>query len=588
MISNFYTNKLIQAQANEPNYIDRIKIELSYKSLCSLILVVLVGLGMIFHQNYSLYYYVLSVLLLGIAILGLYTIVHQKNWRWIIHSLIILMLVLQYVEILTPRTITDFLLMQYCFVTITISFVLLSNKYGFLYSILSSMAIAVLLLQRFRGNQSAHIVNNVSTLVMCLTIIGYIIFICYNFMEAMRSLINQAKENKDKEYNLNHKLIEITNEAEVSVRKHSEFLSNMSHELRTPLNSVIGFTNLLLEETDEVEQTENLEYLLTTGESLLALINDVLDYSKIESGKLHLEHISFDLISVAKKVFNAQMTHLQNKKIRYQLELDAQIKEKCFVIGDQIRLYQILYNLLDNAVKFTYKGEVKLKISVKEKNTNQIHLLFEVIDTGTGIDVDSFDQIFDPFQQPKGNRADHQSIGLGTLIVRRLLLEHQSKLTCESELGVGTKFSFPIVYQLDTENMDLQMKWIQEAEKHFSKLKLLLVEDNQMNIILMNKILSGWNINFDLAENGLEATRKVQNRHYDLIIMDLNMPVMDGFEASRIIKSYDTSTKIVILSASLKSDILAELEHTGVDGFLSKPFSKEDLRMLIYQQCFKK
>ena len=363
-----------------------------------------------------------------------------------------------------------------------------------------------------------------------------------------------------------------TREDAINLSKAKEnFLSVMSHEMRTPLNAVIGMTRILKAEDPLEHQQNNLNILEFSAENLLTLINDVLDFTKIETGNLQLESVPVDLRALASKTIASLKFKTQNKNLDVNLEIDSKLPET--LVGDPTRLYQIFMNLLGNSLKFTEQGEVKLGIYLLEENRENLNIRFEISDTGIGIAANKLATLFDPYTQAESDTArKYGGTGLGLAITKKLVSLHQSELKVESELGKGTKFyfvaSFPKVVSLQGAAND-----IIEPETALDA-KLLVVDDNAINRILARKILAKWSVETEFAENGLEAIQKLQEDRFDLVLMDIHMPVMGGFEASRAIKNLEnlSSIPIVALTGSVIEPNDADFRESGMDGFILKPF----------------
>ncbi len=385
-------------------------------------------------------------------------------------------------------------------------------------------------------------------------------------------IINDISERKLAE----QELIKTREEA-LSLSKAKEmFLSVMSHEIRTPLNAVIGMSHILMDDDPRESQKENLEILSFSAQNLLALINDILDYTKIETGNMALENSNVNLKELVSHTLNSLQFKTEEKELVLKSEIDHRIPE--FVIGDNTRLYQILINLLGNSVKFTEKGEVKLKLDLLEENANSVRVRFEVSDTGIGIANDKKDYIFNAYTQASSDTTrKYGGTGLGLAITKRLLELHHSEIHLESELGSGSVFSFIIEFKRSTHSA---MKADTQTPFHELSGSILVVDDNEINRMLASKVLSKWGLKVSFAENGQIALDKVQQEHYDLILMDLHMPVMDGMEASKAIRQlggHHIKVPIVALTASLFSQELETITECGMDGYVIKPFIPNEL-----------
>ncbi|AMR32121.1 hypothetical protein A0256_12155 [Mucilaginibacter sp. PAMC 26640] len=380
-------------------------------------------------------------------------------------------------------------------------------------------------------------------------------------------------------------LIKAKEQAERSSHFKSEFLSMMSHEIRTPMNAVIGTTNLLLSENPRPEQLEYLNTLKFSGENLLAIINDILDYNKIEAGKLVLNKAPFDLHHLVQNVRQSFYSKAVEKNLEIELLTAEGIPQ--YVIGDQTRLGQILINLVNNAVKFTKKGKVTIAIEKEHSAGDNSMLTFKVTDTGIGIAPESLAIIFDPFiQEERVINDEYGGTGLGLAITKRLVELYNSTISVTSKLGAGTQFSFSILFETADISVAKQDKIANNPlPPNLFGMNILVVDDNKMNIMIATKFLKKWQANVDEAMNGQIAVDKASQKSYDLIIMDLQMPVMDGFEAASLIKMQHPETPIIAFTADAMPETHAKAFEHGMCDYLTKPFVPESLFEKISKHC---
>lgn len=358
--------------------------------------------------------------------------------------------------------------------------------------------------------------------------------------------------------------------AEKSSEFKSEFLSIMSHEIRTPMNAVIGTTNLLLSEDPKPEQLEYLNILKFSGENLLGIINDILDYNKIEAGKLELNDVLFDIHLLAQKIRKSFSPKALEKQLDIELIIDEGIPQS--VLGDQMRLSQILNNLISNAVKFTHKGKITFRMDKESEDTTQVTIKFTIADTGIGIAEKNLKVIFDPFMQESQFINSHTGgTGLGLAITKRLIELHKSHIYVISELDKGTQFTFSLSYMLP-EKEDLAPSTDETMMLNLHGMNILIVDDHKMNLFIASKFLKKWQANVDEALDGSIAVNMVNNKNYDVIIMDLQMPVMDGFEASKIIKALYPDLPIIALTADAMPETYNKALAAGMSDYLTKPF----------------
>lgn len=379
--------------------------------------------------------------------------------------------------------------------------------------------------------------------------------------------------------------------AEKSSKFKSEFLSIMSHEIRTPMNAVIGTTNLLLTEDPRPEQLEYLNTLKFSGENLLAIINDILDYNKIEAGKLELNNSRFNLHQLIQKIKQSFHSKVAEKQLTLDVIIDETIPE--MVTGDAMRLSQVMNNLLSNAVKFTHTGGVSIKLEKELINNANVTVKFTVTDTGIGISADSFNIVFDPFMQDKQViNNDYGGTGLGLAITKRLVELHNSTISVESELSKGTSFAFSITFNIASNHTASKAIGYQPVTPSvaghvldLTGMKILVVDDNKMNLMIATRFLKKWNAEVDEALNGEIAVNMVNNNSYNLIIMDLQMPVMDGFEATAIIKKSHPDIPIIALTADAMPETHNKAFEAGMSDYLTKPFVPETLFEKAAKYC---
>lgn len=374
-------------------------------------------------------------------------------------------------------------------------------------------------------------------------------------------------------------------EAEESVKVKNEFLSNMSHEIRTPLNAIIGFTDLLLETKLTQEQREHLETMHNSGEILLTLINNVLDLSKLESNKFNIEKIPFNLNRTLNEVVKLMKVKAQEKEILLNLNISPNVPEE--VVSDSNRISQILLNLIGNAIKFTDKGSVTVTVNKIEENDKSAVISFEIKDTGIGIVSNKINSVFGAFTQAKSDTSRiYGGTGLGLTIVKRLITLLNGQIKVESVFGKGSTFTMTLPLEKGLKN---EIKKVADDEIDIENQSLgyaiLLVEDNKTNQLLAKTRLERWNCKVDIANNGFEGVKKNQQQLYDIIMMDIQMPVMDGYEATKIIKN-DISlevSKIPIIAMTAftsKTEINRALE-AGMDDYIFKPFKPGELFKIL-------
>lgn len=367
------------------------------------------------------------------------------------------------------------------------------------------------------------------------------------------------------------------------------FLSVMSHEIRTPLNAVIGMTHLLLENEPKETQLDDLNILKFSGENLLNIINDILDFTKIETGNLQLEAVPFDLHTLCIDIINSLQVGASKKANQLTLVYDNKIPLK--LLGDKTRLYQIIINLLGNAIKFTDNGKVELSVKLKKTDTNESLVSFEIKDNGIGIPKDKQSYIFETFTQARTDISrKYGGTGLGLAITKRLLKLYDSEIMVESTEGKGTVFSFAINFSKLPASFIVPAKT--DLPDSFTGKRVLVVDDNDVNILIAKRFLSKWGLDLDFAYNGEEAINKIVNNIYDLVFMDIRMPGIDGFDATRIIReipgAYFKNLPIIALTASTLHNENMKFKESGMNGHILKPFNPEEIKNVLASYFEKK
>lgn len=377
-------------------------------------------------------------------------------------------------------------------------------------------------------------------------------------------------------------LLSAKEQAEKSMKAKEQFLSTMSHEIRTPMNAVIGITHLLLQEDPNPNQLEYLQILKFSGENLIVLINDILDFNKIEAGKVTLEEVDFSMSELIGSIKQSFVHKANEKGIKLKVRLDTDLPET--LIGDPVRLNQILNNLIGNAIKFTSKGSVQIELSLDKEDNDQVELTFSVKDTGIGIPVNKQAAIFESFTQASSDTTrKFGGTGLGLAITKRLLELQGSQICLESREGDGAKFWFTITFKKSNRPITTVRYFphLAEPQEILTDVKLLMVEDNDVNQMVTGKFLTKWGIEIDYASNGLLAIEKIRNSYYDIILMDLQMPEMDGYEATTIIRSmegqYPKAVPIIALTASAMIDVKDRVVAAGMNDYIAKPFHPNEL-----------
>jgi signal transduction histidine kinase/CheY-like chemotaxis protein len=380
-------------------------------------------------------------------------------------------------------------------------------------------------------------------------------------------------------------LVQMKEQAEAAAKAKSQFLSVMSHELRTPLNAVIGITHLLLQGNPREDQQEDLRTLQFSGESLLHIINGILDFTKLDSGKIELSAIDFNLRELVQSLYQSFSYKAREKQIVFDIEYDE--KMPFMVKGDSFRLSQVLNNLISNAIKFTPEGSVKLKVNKEENREHSFVTRFSVVDTGIGIPEDKKEKIFEQFTQADSHTTRlYGGTGLGLSISSKLVELMDSTILVDSVPGKGSDFHFSILLQ-DADSTEapapVQRSAAVQDNGAFKNKLILLAEDNSFNANIARRFITGWGAQMDLVLDGQQALEFALRKKYDLILMDVQMPVLDGFACSRAIRKHLPDVPIIAVTASPKNEIVGEIAACGMNDFVSKPFKPNELRSKILE-----
>lgn len=379
-------------------------------------------------------------------------------------------------------------------------------------------------------------------------------------------------------------LVQMKERAEQAAKAKSQFLSVMSHELRTPLNAVIGITHLLMQSQPREDQQEDLRTLQFSGESLLHIINDILDFTKLDSGKIELSAIDFNLRELVQSLYQSFSYKAREKDIVFDVEYDTRMP--FFVKGDSFRLSQVLNNLISNAIKFTRAGSVKLKVEMTEDNAGMFVARFSVIDTGIGIPMDKQEKIFEQFTQADSDTTRlYGGTGLGLSISVKLVELMGSTILIDSAPGKGSDFHFSIVLHRGevAEPAVQAQKPVPKTNEQFRNKRILLAEDNLFNANIARRFITGWGGEVDLVVDGRQALEFISRKKYDLILMDVQMPLLDGFACTRKIRKHFKDIPIIAVTASPKNEIINEIMACGMNDFVSKPFKPNELRTKILE-----
>jgi signal transduction histidine kinase len=508
-----------------------------------------------------------------VYILFLKILLIDKNYReFLTHAMLVIgVLLITSISIFSQKTINT-INAQFIFTGIISGFYLLNIRWGLFYSsLIITISTGILALKTigvlptFESTELPFPIN--------------IILIAINFITLVYStyLYNQAFMNNIKEKEcLNEQLKLAAIEANKLAQSKSDFLSTMSHELRTPLNAVIGITDLLLKSKYDNEQEENLNILRFSGISLRTLINNVLDFNKLDVDKLKLEPVAVNLYNLINHIYLGLKTNAKEKNIEFKINIDQDLQSQ-YIYTDSTRLSQILFNLIGNSIKYTHNGSINIDINILESTDQTIKIKFAVSDTGIGIAEDKLDTIFEPFVQVSDSNIG--GTGLGLPIVKRIITLFDSEIKVKSRLGEGSTFSFEINFE-KAHNIVNESETLNQYQDLIDK-KILIAEDNTVNIFLIRKICQKWKVDYTIVENGLDAYNAVLSNDYDIILMDINMPVMDGYESSKLIRRIadhkKSNIKIIALTATTDETVDKAILEAGINDVVLKPYDTDFL-----------
>jgi len=390
---------------------------------------------------------------------------------------------------------------------------------------------------------------------------------------------------------INEKLVEEKERSEQLALARDQFLSNMSHEIRTPLNGILGFTDLLLKSSSlDSEKSKQLEYIKMSGDILLVIINDILDLAKIESGQVTLSNKPFNLVQLTRLIHDTFLIKAEEKEIDFKVVIDKKVP--AILNGDSVRISQIFFNLISNSVKFTpAKGKIRLKIKFQEEEDETYIIKIIVKDSGIGISPDRLKDIFNPFVQLSNDSSKkYGGTGLGLTIIKKIINIMNGEIEVKSKLNVGTKFIVTLPFPKNDYYLSASKSFLDKQEQVVAidvnrKIKVLLAEDNRINQVLAQKILSNFNFDCVAVANGKLAVEAVVQEDFDVVLMDLMMPVMNGYEATSAIRSLKDHTKknipIIALSAVVTGSVTEACKAVGINKYISKPFGSEELYAAI-------
>ena len=582
---SFFNWSLKKALDTEPDSFVKARFRIIYTILLFSLLKVMVVAWFTFEaEQWRQLARALIALVVYISILKLMLYQPQKL-NVFTHILLILGVILVWTNIFIYAHTVNLLTIQFIFMIILSSFYTQGIRLGILYSVVSILPVLLSLV--FHGNTVMYF----STVPEQFASPGFEIIVVLNFMSIVIAhyLFYRAfHANIREKERLNHQLELSAAEARELADARASFLSTMSHELRTPLNSVIGMSELLMADKPEERQKENLNILRFSALELLSLINNVLDFNKMDSGKIELEKIPVHLSQFMQNICASLRLKTTDKKLNFTLDIDKQL-QSVYVVTDPTRLSQVIYNLVSNAIKFTDEGSITVKLQCLSTKESRVEVLFTVTDTGVGIHPDKHDTIFEIFSQAESHiTRKYGGTGLGLPIVKQILSLFGSTVQLKSTPGKGSVFSFTIGFDTVAAVTNATVKPDNSTE--ISHLKILIAEDNDVNRLLLKKQMDNLGLQPVIVENGQLACEAYMAQHFDAILMDLHMPVMDGYEATGKIRALPDAAKangyIIAFTASVTEQ--EKIAGGGFDDYLHKPVSMADLRNKLAQIAARK
>ncbi|NJX14540.1 ATP-binding protein [Tamlana crocina] len=430
-------------------------------------------------------------------------------------------------------------------------------------------------MERLQQLEITNKVKKINVIIMIATVMLLIFLIIIYIGYVSKRKLTQTLKIKNTE------LEAAKNEALKSSELKTKFISNVTHELRTPLYGVVGITSLLLDNSNlNNRDRKYLKSLKYSGDYLLNLINDILQVGKMESNKVELQNVSVDLKSMLEDISNSFDYRLVETNNKIKVFVDEHVPER--IMCDNVRLSQILINLIGNSIKFTSNGVINLRVSLTSLDDEKVGLRFEIEDNGIGIPKDKFDAIFETFSQLKDSNVNYQGTGLGLSITKNLITLFNSKIDLKSKEGVGTTFSFEVDFDIDKSKAIEEKEALDnKIEKPKEKYEILVAEDNKINQVVTKNLLEKQGYGCTIVKNGKEAFEAVSRKKYDLVLMDINMPIMNGNEATEAIREFNKTIPIIALTAADLEEIKQMYASIGYNDVVIKPFDNYEFFQVI-------
>ncbi|GAA4470350.1 hypothetical protein GCM10023093_31460 [Nemorincola caseinilytica] len=573
----FFNWSLKKAEHAEPDSFIRVRIPILYTILMFSVAkaAIVVGMGIGFGQTMQVSRAVVALCLyVGLVKWLLYRPAHLKV---ITHVMILLGVAIVWTNIFVFAHKINLVTIQFVFMVLMSSFFALGSTWGVIYTITSTLPVVILML--FRGSTDIYSANTAQELASP----GFEIIVILNFVSIAVShylFFRAFHLNLGEKEELNKDLTASIAVANQLATSRTNFLSTMSHELRTPLNSVVGITELLIEDKPEERQKENLRILQLSAHDLLSLINNILDVNKLNSDKLVLDSAPFVLSELIKDIADVMRIRASSRKLDLVMDVDQRITGMT-VVSDPTRLAQVMYNLVGNAIKFTDRGSVTIKLELAGRTASGMDVMFSVIDTGVGIPADKHEAIFDLFSQAGSHiLRQYGGTGLGLAIVKQTLLLFNSKINLESIPGKGSRFFFTLPLTIAAAGLEPELPHLSQGTGDMGHVKVLIAEDNNINRMIIKKQLQKLGIEPVIVENGKQAYEAFIASDFDAIFVDLHMPVMGGYEAVSKIRSDKDPVKARTYTVAFTASVTEQqrIVDAGFDDHLYKPVSLNDLR----------
>lgn len=460
--------------------------------------------------------------------------------------------------------------LQFIFVVVSSAFYILGATWGLFYSIMNVMVVGAVLVL-------THLLNvDIRTQVYTVDPYSLTFTLLYNYAMLLYVHFYFFKESEfaaAKEATLLHELKISATQARELAEYKTNFLVTMSHEIRTPLHAIIGGMDLIIAEKPRADQEKNLESVRFSADVLSAIVNDIMHLNELDENEIQLDHKAFEPAALVSEICHSLKPAAKKKDLDLSLAIAPELAG-IWVTGDPVRLAQIVMNLLSNAIQYTEYGSVAVTMHLESNYSNSVKIAFDVSDSGIGIPAEVFPYVFQPFKMVEsGMHKQYHGTGLGLSLAHRLVALHGGQLAFRSQEGIGTSFFFDITYSLAVAPTRTELPKVPLAPL---PMRVLVAEDNKMNAILLKNFLGKWEVEFDLAENGLAAVEYALTNRYQVILMDINMPLMDGIEATRRIRAFEDREKAKVPIFALTATSRESLESGGMlalfDDWISKPF----------------